>query len=490
MKKYIFAIVALATMVFTSCDGLLDVQPQGGKVSDEQLQVLIQKDADKVLAPMMLGMVNYLHTGYRSSSTNGVGLLNWNLGMDLQGNDALLSDMSNWFGSEYMFENLRQQTASYTAERWYCYYKMVYKANQILDLIPANASGQALVYKAQALTYRALAYYYLLNIYQASYMHGGKDKAGVPMYLSTGDPTTGRTPVETVYAQITSDLQEAVAAFKTTEYDSHSSFTDIDASVANMVLARVAVTYGKYDIAATAAGEVISAGYSLMNEEEYTTSGFQEASLPETIWAYDWAQATSLENKSFASWVSKTAIDSGSNKGIYLCIDDQLYNKIPSTDYRKKNFVAEQETVGTTIYPAYITVKFNSPTYRQDEIYMRLSEAYLLKAEAEARNQQYSAAQQTLFDLVSERDSAYTKSTKTGDALLEEIYVQSRIELWGEGHEWFTNKRFNKGVDRTQSGNHSHKVKIAAGKEFTYQIPLSIEINSNPNIKDSDQNPL
>ena len=64
-----------------------------------------------------------------------------------------------------------------------------------------------------------------------------------------------------------------------------------------------------------------------------------------------------------------------------MCIDQQLYDQIPDTDYRKKNFVEEAE--GN--YPAYIAVKFNSANYRQDEVYMRLSEAYLLKAEAEAR---------------------------------------------------------------------------------------------------------
>ena len=484
MKKNILAIIAMAAVAFTSCDSLLDIEPQGGSVSDEQLQQLINTDADKVLAPMMLGMVNYMHNGYYSDSNVGQGYMNWNLAMDLQANDMVLSSTANWWGDQYTFENLRQQTARFTAERWYCYYKMVYKANQILDLIPADATGQALVYKAQALTFRSLAYYYLVNIYQTSYMYGGKDMAGVPMYLSTGDPTTGRTPVATIYAQITKDLQDAVKAFEETEYDSHTTFTDIDASVANMVLARVALTSGQYDIAASAAGKVIADGYALMDEAAYTTSGFQEGTLSETIWAYDWAQATSLENASFASWISKTAIDTGSNKGIYMCIDQQLYDQIPDTDYRKKNFVEEAE--GN--YPAYIAVKFNSANYRQDEVYMRLSEAYLLKAEAEARNNQASAAQTTLYNLVSQRDSAYEKSSKTGDALLKEIFLQSRIELWGEGHEWFTNKRFNVGVDRTASANHGHKVKFAAGKEFTYQIPLSIELNSNPNIK--DQNPL
>jgi hypothetical protein len=174
-------------------------------------------------------------------------------------------------------------------------------------------------------------------------------------------------------------------------------------------------------------------------------------------------------------------------------MSDELYAQIPDTDCRKACIDPSMAAYG---FPATTSWKFaiNLDTqegYDSDNIYMRLAEAYLLKAEAEARGTDYTAAQQTLFDLVSKRDSGYTKSTKTGDALLKEIHLQSRIELWGEGHEWFTNKRFNVGVNRKSSGNHTHKVQIAAGsKDFTYQIPLSIEINSNPNINEGDQNPL
>ena len=311
MKKNLLYILAAGALLFSSCDAQLDVQPHGGTVTDEMLQELVKHDADKVLAPMMLGMLNYMHNGYYYSDVNGQGFMCWNLGMDFQGNDMLIEDVTNYWKSEYQFINLRTQVSSFAASSWYCYYKMVYKANQILDLIPADATGKAAIYKAQALTFRSMAYYYLLNIYQDSYLHGGKDKAGVPMYLSTGDPTTGRTPVATVYAQITTDLQTAVSIFETEEYDALSSVTDIDGAVANLVLARVALTSDQFDIAATAAGKVIDAGYSLMNEEQYTTSGFQDTTLPETIWAYEWDMATSLDNRSFASWISKTAIDDG-----------------------------------------------------------------------------------------------------------------------------------------------------------------------------------
>ncbi len=486
MRKNILYIVTAAALLFSSCASELDTEPAGKQVSDEQLTELVKKDPDLVLAPMMLGMVDYLHTGNRRATTNDRGYMVWNFGLDLQGNDMVLTSLSNWFADEYMFENLRQQTAALTADRWYCYYKMVYMANQILDLIPEDAEGAALVYKAQAMTHRALAYYFLMNLYQDDYMHGGKEKAGVPYYESTTEGAKGRTPSTEVFAKITADLQEAVAIFEAEGYDPMESTSDIDQCVANMVLARVALVSGNYTVAKNAAAAVIAEGYSLMNEAEYTTSGFQSTELPETIFAYKWTMATSLENRSFASWISRTATDNANNKGIYIAIDNRLYDLIPATDYRKKNFLAEADGK----YPAYVNLKFNTSNYRVDEIYMRLSEAYLLKAEAEARGGSASDAQQTLFELVSKRDSAYAKSTKTGDALLDEIFLQSRIELWGEGHEFFTNKRFNVGVDRTSSANHTHKAVKPAGKDFTYQIPLSIEINSNPNITSSDQNPL
>ena len=192
-----------------------------------------------------------------------------------------------------------------------------------------------------------MAYYYLMCVYQDDYMHGGKDKAGVPLYL-TVEGAKGRTPSTEVYSTITTDLQNAIALFEQEGYDPMSSTANIDQTVANMVLARVALTTGDYTTAANAAGAVISAGYSLMNEEQYTTSGFQSTSLPETIWGYTWAASTSLGNRSFASFMSITAVDNANNKGIYMAIDDQLYNQIAATDYRKKNFNATETTVGSS----------------------------------------------------------------------------------------------------------------------------------------------
>lgn len=52
-----------------------------------------------------------------------------------------------------------------------------------------------------------------------------------------------------VYSTITTDLQNAIALFEQEGYDPMSSTADIDQTVANMVLARVALTTGDYTTA-------------------------------------------------------------------------------------------------------------------------------------------------------------------------------------------------------------------------------------------------
>src|SRR5690625_6936794 len=63
-------------------------------------------------------------------------------------------------------------------------------------------------------------------------------------------------------------------------------------------------------------------------------------------------------------------------------------------------------------------------------------------------------AAQVLYELVSARDDQYTLSSNTGDDLLEEIYLNRRLELWGEGFRFFDLKRLNLPLDRT-GANHN-----------------------------------
>jgi len=121
---------------------------------------------------------------------------------------------------------------------------------------------------------------------------------------------------------------------------------------------------------------------------------------------------------------------------------------------------------------------------------MRAAEMYLIEAESLARKGSSNAAQ-VLYDLEITRDPAYVLSTNTGQALIDEILVQRRIELWGEGFRWLDLKRLNLPLDRTGS-NHTSSItggvmSVPVGdNRWVWAIPQD-EINANPLI---DQNPI
>lgn len=492
---YILSIVLL----LSSCMGLLETEPQG-QISDEQLEEMIKNDPEKVLGPMLAAAVGNIQHFSRDGVVTSKGFKAYNLALDMMGNDMILFATSGWFQEEYEMRNYREQIYARSADFWTLYYKLVYQANQILDLIPeGEVKDQTKVYQASALTLRAMSYYYLISLYQDAYLHGGKDKAGVPLYLSAKEGSKGRTPAAEVWGQIVEDLENAIRLFEETNYSSTTSKTDIDISVAHVIFARTALAMGNWKQAIASASAVMQQYPTLINETDYTTSGFQSLDLSEVIFGYKYDIGTSYGNSSYASHISVVTVGGyGGSLGGWKGVDRRLYDRMADSDYRKKNFLAEptpyvysageKDELHVT-FPAMTNMKFASKDFYQDEIFMRVSEMYFIKAEAEARNSQEGAARQTLYDLVHERDEQYQMSAASGSALLEEIALHRRIELWGEGFEFLENKRQNKGVDRMDSPNHLYKLIVPTGVGFTFQIPLSQEIESNPFINTPDQNP-
>ena len=110
--------------------------------------------------------------------------------------------------------------------------------------------------------------------------------------------------------------------------------------------------------------------------------------------------------------------------------------------------------------------------------YMRSSEVLLMKAEAYAQNGNSTAAKNTLNELLAARTrSGATTLTcdnypgMSGMTALEMVQFQTRLEMWGEkGLEYYNNKRWNIGIDR--SGSTVHTVKYTkAVSEMTCDIP-------------------
>ncbi len=120
-----------------------------------------------------------------------------------------------------------------------------------------------------------------------------------------------------------------------------------------------------------------------------------------------------------------------------------------------------------------------------DYVYMRAAEMVLIEAEAKAQSGDESGAAETLSVLMANRDPEWNQTSVS----VEDVYLQRRIELWGEGFEYFDLKRLNKGINRDYEGsNHRLPLVVEAGaNEWVYKIPVN-EIQENPQINPEDNN--
>lgn len=123
--------------------------------------------------------------------------------------------------------------------------------------------------------------------------------------------------------------------------------------------------------------------------------------------------------------------------------------------------------------------------------YMRAAEMYLTEAEAAYMSGDEFTAKECLTAVNSKRIAGYS-CTNTGEALLNEIRITRRIELWGEGFNFADFKRWNlpfekrayKSGDAT-SGNcapaYAFKVETSTNNGWRLAIPQQ-EIDANPGI--------
>ncbi|WP_248722184.1 RagB/SusD family nutrient uptake outer membrane protein [Seonamhaeicola sp. ML3] len=413
---------------------------------------------------------------------------------DMMGQDIVLNNF-NWYIFLYNY-NGRQQTSSRTNIVWNTYYTAIADANSVInglrDRNDRTSEEDALL--GQALAIKAFSLFNLVRVYSDTYI-GNETSPGVPIPdrvdIVSGK---GRGTVQDVYDVIIPDLELAV-----TLLDGYSRDTkqEIDKNVAMAFLANVYLETGNWQGAAdNAAGA--RAGYSLMPGEQYAIDGWDDINNVEWMWGADIDNLTSTTFISFFSHFDSTA---GGYGGVgfgfgFKMIDARLYDQIPDTDLRKAAWIDPVD--GNPDFPAeegyigYANVKFIDQTFFEgDYSYMRAAEMWLVEAEAKARLGDPTAAD-VLFELVSNRDPGYVKSTNTGMDLVEEIYLQRRIELWGEGVSWFDLKRLKKPLDRSGPGSNHRSfglVDIPVGGDFfKMQIPQG-ELNSNPNIGPNDQNP-
>lgn len=502
MKAIKNIVAGVATVLaLSSCGGdFLDTDYKKYLGQDE-VAAIAAEDPTAFLNGIWSWMVEYNPIGFASEDVTDDtwGYMSILHVADLNSSDMLMSQI-DWFNWDYEMD-YRMSPWRRPRAHWTILYGMVDKANTLISLYPNGPQNDSeKVVDGQAKAVRGLAYLMLIQLFQNPVDADGniaEDRPGVPIIYTVADGKSndemeaakGRNTVKDVLEFIEKDLTEAVEYLTDADYVRPSK-NNIDARVANGLLARYYLLTQQWDKAASAANTARQ-GYEPMSAQTLH-DGFMDIYNDEWMWGFEQNSETTTTYASFFSHVSNLEAGYAGLGYAPRCIDAKLYSLIPDDDERKTLFNGPEgdETQPTAgAQEPYASLKFGSDgEFTEDYVYMRAAEMYLIEAEAWVRQGDKAKAATVLGELMANRQPSWKKKSVT----LDDILLQRRIELWGEGFAYFDLKRTNRGFERDYEGTNHLPGTFTFNLEpqdprWTYQIP-DTEIQENTHISNAEQN--
>lgn len=485
MKKILYIFLALGLL--SSCGkDFLDVEPEG-VVSQNQLDDLAKSDPTNltlITTPKILGAFSRLHNYSPGSpkSHDESGLQTIKIINELMADDVAFINLTH-YQWDYGMEN-NQAPYRRTSFIWKFFYTTIKDANDVIKVLEPVTDKTEKVSNdlAQAYFLRSFCYFNLIRHYQFN-LKGHEEELSIPLVTDKTEGAQAKAKTQDVYNLILSDIESAVQLLKTITV---SGKTTASYQTANGLAARIYLTIGEWEKAAAAA-KTARGSIAPMTETDLLEKGFSSIEPSAVLWGYADSKETSMSILSFNSHMSRFNYGYAQALHAYKRIDARLLKLIPDTDIRSKWFAKDgEEFMGETCSKGDIK-KFYDLLENNvaDNIHMRVEEMYLIEAEALARQGGHDGeAQQVLNSLVSTRDKTFNTSL-TGTALIDQILVQRRIELFGEGFRLMDLMRLNKGFTRDYEGsNHNSNYRLTVSPEdprYLHAIPQG-EVDTNKEI--------
>jgi len=486
-------LLVLSVVFMGSCSkDFLEVLPSEF-ISSDQMKEESEFNPD-IQAGSMNGIYSMMYTPGTggTSSHDDFGQRGWDIYTDMLCSDMALAGVNyGWYSGIARYNSTIDFTSTDNYKPWRYYYRIIQGANTVIDGLGGNDAvledETSKHYMGQAKAMRAYAYFYLANLFATDY---NPSEPILPIYDNITVPNQPKSTTEEVYILITSDLEEAIGLL---EGFNRTAKNQVNQDVAKGLLAYAYAAMGNYTKVIEYTDDLINAGYPIMSKEEVVynpkaandVAGFNNINTPGWMWGVDLTIEIGLDLVSWWGQVDYFTY-SYAGAGDYKVMDEGLYNAIDDKDIRKQQFPAGYLHMPVNKFYSPDRQVMGQRNVTTDYVYMRISEMYLLNAEAKAKVGSEDQAKEVLKLLLKERytDDSYVSYIDglSGKALEDEIYLQTRIELWGEGKSYLAMKRNRATI--TRGSNHIYY----AGKKFnynddelTFEIPQS-EIQNNPHI--------
>lgn len=521
MKKKYLSIIASAAVILSSCN--MDLTQQG-----------VLDDTEPLTFDYATNMRNNVVYGNLRSMSVGGWVYNTELQLDqfigMSNNGGRGGNISNGF--------LNSSTGAFSSVYGSCY-AVISRCNFLLpkcEDLAATLSGaeaqEVKRYIAETKFTRAFAYFYLLDHFCNTNDFKSKAETSlglqiVTVYNPTGDSSTypGRSNLKETVEFIQKDLTEAfdgLAEYEKTVTDEQCSAGAyyLSSYAVAALQARMNLAIGDNENAVKKAQYVISNGnYALAEGEDYVNMWYDE-NVDEIIFAPFVDQKEITDQQAFSTCQGYNYWWADPNQSDYIPTEESIYSLIEFEDadgyINDIRFVAflggEAHTINVEggVSKTYVFQKYpgnpeldtSTAMYDNKPKTFRLSEQYLILAEAGILAGHESVAQDAIDALVHARlidPDAMGKITLTGSELLTFIRNERSKELMGEGFRLSDLRRWQQGFDRnqpyeinplvadTRSINDLQVTYANNDHRFVWAIPQS-EMNINPQLK-GQQNP-
>jgi hypothetical protein len=479
MKKWIY-ILAIGMLPMASCQDELNQEPFNALSTENAFKT--QSDFENAIRGAYAGLRlgNYYGGQDAGSMIITPDILSDNLIINSQGRFS----QQNFFNFTY--------TANGTwGGLWNNAYTTINRANFILEFIdklPEGAEKENI--KAEALALRGLAHFDLLRVFAKRYEGSTDADLGVP-YVTSTDPKAkpARTPLRESYRLLVEDLvaaEKGVAA--------SNGVGRLNKSSVNALLGRVYLYMGPSELeksvaASTAAINAAPAANGLASIEQFPDI-WTDAAEVEVLFKVKILDADNINVGVGYQQTSPQGV-----RAEYSPSYD-LFSLYRDEDVRKNTYIGESTFSGLT--SNYVKKHVGRAAGRANVIdvkVIRLSEVYLNRAEALYKLNRPVEALADLNEIRSRRYSDFSieDAVEAGQALLDAILLERRLELAFEGHRFFDLKRLGLPIERSEFGDAVDGTgvpaitkSVPAGNNL-FQLPIpQYEIDANSNIVQND----